>query len=265
MTTEYNTPPQSAHPVRSDGGAIGSLVCGILGITICPVILSIVAIILGHMSRGRIARSGGTLLGSGKALAGLILGYLGILFSVLYVAVMIPVATAVIGDAKLTKMKSIGKNTYVSAYADAIDQDVVGFPDEGEFPTSTAYFKALAGENPAKMKILAATPDFLGGPHVTPATSWSSFSAENNGWLVVEGLSETSDAGIPFLISSNVKASRLSDLTGRVGDSIDPAAKGAMKKKVVIAETGGGTRILEANEEWPTAAWPDLTLKILPR
>lgn len=268
-TEEYNTeyvPP--AQHARSDGGATGSLVCGILGFLICPLILSIVAVILGHTSRGRIARSNGALLGSGKALAGLILGYLGIAFSILYVAIMIPAVTAVIADAKVTEMKSNGKNIFVAVYADAIDRDEIGFPAKGAFPTSTAYIRSIAGQEPVggmgvRVKVIPASPDYFSGPHVQPATSWSTFSAANNGWLVVEGVSESTDAGIPFLISSNVKASRLSELKGRVGNSIDPATSGPMKKKVVIAPMGGGAMILDANSDWPSMDWPDL--KILPR
>lgn len=68
--------PPLVGPPQTSGKAIGSLVCGILHIF--P--LFIIAIILGHMSLSEIKKSSGRLRGEGMALAGLILGYLGIIF-----------------------------------------------------------------------------------------------------------------------------------------------------------------------------------------
>jgi hypothetical protein len=56
--------------------AIASLVSGILGWTLLPFIGTIVAIITGHMARGEIRRSAGSLDGDGMAIGGLILGWL---------------------------------------------------------------------------------------------------------------------------------------------------------------------------------------------
>jgi hypothetical protein len=71
---------------RTDGLAIASLICGIVGIACffacLGVILGPVAAIMGFISRQRIASSGGTLAGGGLALAGLILGVVGFVASV---------------------------------------------------------------------------------------------------------------------------------------------------------------------------------------
>lgn len=61
-------------PAQTSGKAIASLVCGI--INVFP--LFIVAIVLGHISLSEIKRSAGRLKGEGIAIAGLVLGYLGI-------------------------------------------------------------------------------------------------------------------------------------------------------------------------------------------
>lgn len=75
----------------TDGKATASLVCGILSILCFGFLAGIPAIILGHMSRSNIQRSMGRLSGGGMAMAGLILGYASIAFSVLIIAaVMIP-------------------------------------------------------------------------------------------------------------------------------------------------------------------------------
>lgn len=74
---------------QTSGKAIASLVCGI--INIFP--LFIVAIILGHISLSEIKKSAGRLKGEGLAIAGLILGYLGIVaipFILIVVAIAIP-------------------------------------------------------------------------------------------------------------------------------------------------------------------------------
>ena len=65
----YYAPPNSSM-------AVISLVSGILGWTILPVLGSIVAIVTGHMAKNEIRESNGRIGGDGLATAGLILGYL---------------------------------------------------------------------------------------------------------------------------------------------------------------------------------------------
>ena len=62
--------------------AIVSLVSGILGWTLLPLLGSIVAIITGHLSRSEIRRAPDRLEGDGLAIAGLILGYAAIVMAV---------------------------------------------------------------------------------------------------------------------------------------------------------------------------------------
>jgi len=61
-------------PQQTSGKAIASLVCGI--VNIFP--LFIIAVVLGHISLSEIKKSGGRLKGEGMAIAGLVMGYLGI-------------------------------------------------------------------------------------------------------------------------------------------------------------------------------------------
>ena len=74
------------HP-KTEGMAIGALVCGILG-TLCGVIgcfgllIGPVGIVLGVVARRRIRESGGLTKGEGLALAGLVLGIIGTVASV---------------------------------------------------------------------------------------------------------------------------------------------------------------------------------------
>lgn len=77
------TPPASG-PAPAPAGAststmaIVSLVSGILGLSLLPVVGSIVAVITGPIAKRDIAASGGAQTGEGLATAGAILGWVGI-------------------------------------------------------------------------------------------------------------------------------------------------------------------------------------------
>lgn len=72
--TQAAVPGQPAEPETS-GKAIVSLVSGCLALFFPA---AVCAVVFGHLSRSEISKSGGRLKGSGVALAGLILGYLGV-------------------------------------------------------------------------------------------------------------------------------------------------------------------------------------------
>lgn len=84
-------PPPVAAAVRSgtSGLAIGSLVCGILGLVTAG-LAGLPAVIMGHMSLSRIKASAGTLGGKGMAITGLILGYFG--FFIIGIAILASLA-----------------------------------------------------------------------------------------------------------------------------------------------------------------------------
>lgn len=73
-------PPVYAAPEAptTSGLAVASLIMGILGWFMLPLIGNVLAIIFGHMAKNEIARSGGRLTGDGLATVGLILGYIGV-------------------------------------------------------------------------------------------------------------------------------------------------------------------------------------------
>ena len=89
VTSGVSTPPLSGMPETS-GLAIGSLIAGIFSF-IFPA--AIAAIVLGHIARSNIRKSAGRSTGDGMALAGLILGYMGIAlvpFILIVAAIAIP-------------------------------------------------------------------------------------------------------------------------------------------------------------------------------
>ncbi len=63
--------------------AVISLIAGVTGFTLFPLAGSLVAVVTGWFARREIEAAGGTIQGDGLALAGLILGFIGLGLSVL--------------------------------------------------------------------------------------------------------------------------------------------------------------------------------------
>ena len=63
---------------ESSGKAVAALVLGICGLVVCPLVLSIPAVIFATLARSEIRESRGRLGGASLAQAGLVLGWIGI-------------------------------------------------------------------------------------------------------------------------------------------------------------------------------------------
>ena len=83
-------PPGGQVPVgaRTEGLAVGALVCAIASFVVCPVIAAIVALSLAYNGGNRIADSGGLLRGSGMVTAAKILGWLNLSLAVAFVVLI---------------------------------------------------------------------------------------------------------------------------------------------------------------------------------
>lgn len=94
MTYEYQSPPPMPQP--NSTMAVVSLVAGIASWLALPVLGALVAIITGHMGKREIKDSMGQLGGDGFATAGLALGYLQLIPSVLCIcAVLVMLAMGI--------------------------------------------------------------------------------------------------------------------------------------------------------------------------
>ena len=115
--------PVSSTP-QTSGKAIGSLIAGIFSFLFPAAIL---AIILGHISLSDIRASAGKLGGKGMAVAGLVLGYLGICFIPILIiaAIAIPnllrarVAANESAAASSVRILNTAEVTYFNAHPDA--------------------------------------------------------------------------------------------------------------------------------------------------
>ena len=75
----YSTPPGGdSYSLPNSNMAVVSLIAGILGVSLFPLLGSVIAIITGMMARREIRESGGALGGDGLATAGLVLGWIGV-------------------------------------------------------------------------------------------------------------------------------------------------------------------------------------------
>ena len=72
--------------------AIWSLVLGILSLMCFSIFAAIPGVICGHKALSKIKQSSGTLTGQGLAIAGLVTGYLGILWAVIFIPLMMAIA-----------------------------------------------------------------------------------------------------------------------------------------------------------------------------
>ena len=106
---QYGAPP----PVqKTNGMAVTSLVSGILGLTLCAGIGSVVALICGYIAKGQIKRSQGMEGGSGMATAGIVMGWIGTILTILMFILLIGGAITLFGFSQS------------ESFDDAVDQGV---------------------------------------------------------------------------------------------------------------------------------------------
>ena len=126
---------------KTSAQAIWSLVLGILSFLCFGLFTGIPAVICGHVARSNIRKSQGALTGGGMALAGLILGYIGIVVTTLGIlaAIAIPNFMAYREKAFCSKVESEANHT-VAAIADYFsDPNNTGLPTLNELADVTGY------------------------------------------------------------------------------------------------------------------------------
>ena len=74
---------------QSSGKSTAALVMGILGLVLCPLICSVLALVFGYQARRDIDASGGRLGGRGNATAGIVLGWIGIAIMVVLLVLIV--------------------------------------------------------------------------------------------------------------------------------------------------------------------------------
>jgi hypothetical protein len=62
----------------TSGAATAALVLGICGLVVCPFVCSVLALVFGYQAREEIDESGGQIGGRSSAVAGIVLGWVGV-------------------------------------------------------------------------------------------------------------------------------------------------------------------------------------------
>jgi len=100
-------PPINLAPQpKTSALAIWSLVLGILSLFCFTIFSAIPGVICGHKALSRIKGSGGALNGQGLAIAGLVTGYLGIAWAILFIPLMLAIAIPSFVKARDTSMQN---------------------------------------------------------------------------------------------------------------------------------------------------------------
>jgi hypothetical protein len=158
-----NTPPQSQ---PKSGMAITSMVLGIASFALCLGFLSAIpAIITGHIAYNRAKKFPGQFAGGGMAMAGFILGYVALVFSLLILPAMLMPAFAKAKEKAQTiqcmnNLKQIGMATrlYASEHQHVYPSDFKSIEQELGSPkvlrcpadktkTTATSFSTLSGDN----------------------------------------------------------------------------------------------------------------------
>ncbi|WP_395751867.1 DUF4190 domain-containing protein [Prosthecobacter sp.] len=114
----------------TSGLAIASLICGIL-VFLTFGLAGLPAVILGHLGLSKIRKSGGALKGSGMAIAGLVMGYLG--FGLTIIAVLASLAVPVYSrvQSQAYQMKAVNNAKQLVMGLKMYSQD-----HDGKYPPS---------------------------------------------------------------------------------------------------------------------------------
>lgn len=175
--------PSSAQLVqaKTSGMAVASLVLSFFSLFLIPGIL---AIVFGHVSRGKIKRSAGKLKGEGVALAGLVLGYLGVAaipFLLIIAAIAIPnLLRSRIAANQASAVGSLRTlNTAVITYASTYERG---------FPSSPAALGPQQAGKPADAERADLIDEVL-------ASGWKS------GYVFTYKVMATDDKGFPSAYS----------------------------------------------------------------
>ena len=161
-------PTESASPATKTAPlAIWSLVLGILGIIPFGLLGAVPAVICGHIARPKIKGSGGTIVGQGRATAGLVLGYIGIVLHLLILpAMLLPAIAEARNRARrvkcLSNLSQIGKGCYM--YSTEHEESFP--PDLKTMAEQTGYYPELfvcptTGKTPGEFSSLDEWSDYI--------------------------------------------------------------------------------------------------------
>lgn len=141
--------PVYTGPAQPCGKATASLVLGIIGLVLAVVLigipLGIIAVILGHLALSEIKHSGGRLEGRGKAVAGLVTGYICVAMILMLPFILIVAAILIPG---VVKSKMAANESSAASSLRTVNTAIVSYQSScnGLPPSLAALGPAPAGE-----------------------------------------------------------------------------------------------------------------------
>jgi hypothetical protein len=99
-------PPAFPQQPKTSALAIWSLVLGILSLMCFSIFAAIPGVICGHKALSKIRQSAGAFTGQGLAIAGLVTGYLGIAWAIIFIPMMMAIAIPNFVKARDTSMQN---------------------------------------------------------------------------------------------------------------------------------------------------------------
>lgn len=136
--TPYGGIPPGPYQVPNNGMAVASMIFGILGLTFLYGIGAIVALILGYIGKGQVDRSQGHQAGRGFAIAGIVMGWIGLALTVLFVAFFVSIFAVAFNEAGGIEGIQEEIEVGITEGSMNIDPTAAGcaparqFPDEGQ-------------------------------------------------------------------------------------------------------------------------------------
>ncbi len=211
---------------QNSGLAIASLVLGIVGLLTFAVCIggvpALMAVIFGHMALARIKTTSGTVKGRGLALAGLVTGYAALVGLVLLI-ICTPWMGTPSQAGKMTGTLSNGRQIFIAHFGRVLDTPTNdlsgGWPQSGEFSTSTAFFTNLVASGGMKVDFSFFAAD---GLPACKSTNAAQFKAGNNAWCVVADLKDSDPDQTPFLFTRNLRINSLAEFKGPDQVSAEP-------------------------------------------
>lgn len=164
-----STAGQPVFQAETSGKAIGSLVSGLLSF-ILPA--AVAAVVLGHIARSEIRKSGGRLEGNGLALAGLILGYMGLAVIPVLIIAAIAIPNLLRARIAANEASTVSSLRTIAAAEQSYAQ---AHPDSGftcslnELESTNMIDAQMAGgmKHGYVLTLRNCTPQTAGGPNVT--------------------------------------------------------------------------------------------------
>ncbi len=131
-------------PQKTSALAIWSLVLGILSLVCFTIFAAIPGVICGHKALSKIKRSSGALTGQGLAIAGLVTGYIGIAWAIIFIPMMMAIAIPNFVKARNVSMQNACINNLRQIDAAKQEWALENGKKGGDVPTEsdlTPYFK----------------------------------------------------------------------------------------------------------------------------